>query len=81
MMAGQLTLNWGKGRTCKGHFHWGRPAACRRCGGQTPLRDCDNRPCHKVCAELELNAATDRAVAAATRHQPTTQQSTEEISG
>jgi hypothetical protein len=36
--------------------HWSpRDARCRLCNRMTPLRDDAGRPCHKVCAEREID--------------------------
>jgi hypothetical protein len=40
----ETTLDWRQ-------HHTGIVAACIICGQPTPLRDDDNRPCHKACAE------------------------------
>jgi hypothetical protein len=36
--------------------HWSdRDKRCRVCGRLTPLRDDNGQPCHKVCAEREID--------------------------
>lgn len=35
----------------------GRAAKCRLCGRLALLRDDRGRPCHKVCAEQEIDTA------------------------
>ncbi|SCL43195.1 hypothetical protein GA0074692_6758 [Micromonospora pallida] len=41
-----------------------RSGRCRHCGGSTPLRDDEGRPCHKVCAEQALTTQLETATAA-----------------
>ncbi|MGW7435669.1 hypothetical protein [Streptomyces sp. NPDC054849] len=56
--AGQL-LDWSDRR------HWARTQApCRYCRQPTFLRDDDNLPADKVCAEKALQQRTDRTAAA-----------------
>ena len=47
---GPVILDW---RT---HRLSSRRRPCRSCGGLTVLCDQDGRPCHKTCAEAELEA-------------------------
>lgn len=67
-----LTLvddHWGRGMT-RVVLDWrknklgARPAACRLCGVKTLLRDENGKPCHKICAEQDIER---RAAAAARR--------------
>jgi len=48
-------LDWSRHRT-------GPPRPCVRCGQPALMRDRDGRPCHKVCAEHDADAATDPAI-------------------
>jgi hypothetical protein len=38
----------------------GDPLPCRICRRKAICRDCQNRPCHKVCAERELQQTARR---------------------
>lgn len=58
----RLGLDWSK-------HDVGRAAKCRLCGRPAWLRDENGKPCHKVCAEDELNR---RAAAAAGRYATST---------
>jgi len=47
-------LDWGK-------YAVDSPKPCRLCGGQALMRDHGGKPCHKVCAERELDEMAARA--------------------
>lgn len=55
---GEIVLDW---RTGDHYLGDGRPATCRSCFGPTRLKDDNGRPCHKLCAEAELEADRHRA--------------------
>lgn len=55
--AGEIVLDWRTGD----HYRAGRGRTCRSCFGPTVLVDDHGRPCHKLCAEADLESERHRA--------------------
>lgn len=64
-MSPQVWLDWSKHKVGR------RPGKCRICGEPALMRDEQDKPCHKICAE---RVATEQAAKAAGNYQMRTVQ-------